>query len=190
MKKYISIILLIILMLTIASPIYAENESESETINVKAKVVQNNGTEEIVNENEPTKKVQKVLVRILEGEYENEEYEMEYLISKDIEDVTANMELKENTNILVSLEEKDGEVTNIIYNALFSPTKNIFVFSILYILLFIFRSYLLYPNSLYCFAFSLDVLIVSVILSWTISFGNFLYSISLSNVISSLEDIL
>ena len=112
MKKYlITIILFVIIISTITITIYAENE----LINVKAKIIGNKGIEEIKIENEPTKKVQNLLVRILEGEYEDEEYEMVYLISKDIEDVATNMELKENNNILVSLEEKDGEVTNITY---------------------------------------------------------------------------
>lgn len=112
MKKYlITTILFIMLITTMTLTIYAENE----LTNVKAKIIENKGIEEIQEENEPTKRVQNLLVRILEGEYEDEEYEMVYLISKDIEDVATNMELKENNNILVSLEEKDGEVTNITY---------------------------------------------------------------------------
>ena len=123
MKKHISIILLIIFMLTIALPIYAENKIETEAesevnteiTNVKAKVVQNNGTEEITSENETIKKVQKLIVRILEGEYENEDYEMEYLISKDIDNITNNAELNKDEKIIVALEEKAGEVISISY---------------------------------------------------------------------------
>lgn len=111
MKKYLSIILLICLMLVVSLPVFAQNEESS----IKAKIVENKGIKEIAKENEPTKKVQNLTVRILEGEYENEEYEMVYVITEDTESVTSNLELKEDDNILVSIEEKEGEVTNISY---------------------------------------------------------------------------
>lgn len=111
MKKLISIILLIIFITVIALPVKAENE----VINVEAKIVENKGIEEINKENEPTKKVQNLKVRILEGEYENEEYEMPYIITEDAEAITSNVELKEEQGIIVSLEEKEGEVINISY---------------------------------------------------------------------------
>ena len=60
--------------------------------------------------------MQNVTIRILEGEYENEEYEMSYIISENVEDsITSNIELKKDDNVLVNIEEKDGEVTNITY---------------------------------------------------------------------------
>ena len=71
----------------ITLPVYAENE----VINVKAKVVENKGIEEIQKENESTKKVQNLKVRILEGEFENEEYEMQYIITEDTKDITSNV---------------------------------------------------------------------------------------------------
>lgn len=110
-KDLLETLVTILLILVMILPVYAENE----VINVKAKVIENNGIEEIKKENEHTKKVQKLSVRILEGEYENEEYEMQYLISEDIESITSNIELKQDENILVALEEKEGEVTNISY---------------------------------------------------------------------------
>lgn len=110
MKKTISIILIMIFALIIAIPVHAE-----DSINVKAKIVENNGTEEIIKENEPTKKVQNLRVRILEGEYENEEYEMEYLITEDTENLASNAELKEEQKIIVLLKENEGEVVEISY---------------------------------------------------------------------------
>ena len=111
MKKIISLMLIIAFILIIAVPAKAEDEA----INVKAKIVENEGIEEIQKENEPTKKVQNLKVRILEGEYENEEYEMQYIITDDTESITSNVELKEEQEVVVSLEEKEGEVVNIAY---------------------------------------------------------------------------
>lgn len=111
MKKIISIVLIIAFILTIAVPAKAENE----IINVEAKIVENKGIEEIKKENQPTKKVQNLEVRILEGEYENEEYEMQYIITEDIEAITSNVELKEEQKIIVTLEEKEGEVISVEY---------------------------------------------------------------------------
>ena len=111
MKKIISIMLIIAFILTITVPVKAEDEA----INVKAKIVENKGIEEIQKENEPIKKVQNLKVRILEGEYENEEYEMQYIITDDTESITSNVELKEEQEVVVSLEEKEGEVVNIAY---------------------------------------------------------------------------
>lgn len=107
MKKLILVITFILSISTIA---YAE-----ESTNVKAKIVENNGTQEVEKENEPTKKVQNVKIRILEGEYENEEYEMEYIITEDTESLTSNVELKEEQSLIVSLEENDGEVVKVSY---------------------------------------------------------------------------
>ena len=90
MKKYILITLLFFIISATFLPVYAQNENN----NVKAKIVENGGTQEIVEENKSTRKVQNVKVRILEGEYENEEYEMIYLITEDIESITSNSELK------------------------------------------------------------------------------------------------
>lgn len=112
MKKYLKIVLIIFLVITCALPVNAKKLIDE----MKAKVVEINEVKELEDEeSKKTKKIQNVTVRILEGEYENEEYEMEYIITQDIESITLNSELKENENILVIIEEKDGEVTNIIY---------------------------------------------------------------------------
>ena len=111
MKKYLSIVIIIMLVTIIALPVYAENE----VINVRAKVIENKGIEEIEKENERIKNVQNLKVRILEGDFENEEYEMQYMITEDTQDITSNIEIKEEDEILVALEEKEGEVTKINY---------------------------------------------------------------------------
>ena len=137
MKKYlITIILFVVIISSVTITICAENE----TVNVKAKIIENKEIEEIQKENEPTKKVQNLLVRILEGEYKDEEYAMVYIISKDIEDVTANIELKENDNILVSLEEKDGEVTNITYVEIIESSYILYIIGTILILILLITS--------------------------------------------------
>lgn len=110
MKKYISImVLIIVLMITLMTPVMAETDYST----VRAKVIESSGTEKVENE-DTTQKVQKVDVRILEGDYKTEEYEMEYIISENInEDNVENTELKQNDNLIVKLEETDGEVTSV-----------------------------------------------------------------------------
>lgn len=130
MKKIISIILIIAFSLIIATPVHAE-----DSIDVKAKIVENNGTEEIIKENEPTKKIQNVRVRILEGEYENEEYEMEYIITEDIENLTSNTELKEEQNIIVLLEENEGEVVKVSYTDTVNSNYILYIIGIILIIL-------------------------------------------------------
>ena len=112
MKKLIVTTFIILMVIANVIPSYAQDEYEG----LKAQVVEIKSLEEISNENEPTKKVQNITVRILEGEYENEEYDMVYVISEDIENgIVSNVNLKEEDNILVNIAEKDGEVTNITY---------------------------------------------------------------------------
>lgn len=130
MRKLISIILIISLALIISIPVYAE-----ENTNVEAKIVENNGTEEIEIDNEPTKKVQNIKVRILEGEYENEEYEMEYIITEDIENLTSNAELKVDQRIIVLLDEKEGEVVNITYKDTVNTSYILYIIAVVLIML-------------------------------------------------------
>lgn len=112
MKKYISVIILLIIAITIITKtVYAQEEYT----NIKAKVIKNDGIEEIEKDEDITKKVQKVTIRVLEGEYENEEYEMTYIISENTKSIVSNIELKEDNEIIVAMEEKDGEITNITY---------------------------------------------------------------------------
>jgi len=110
MKKYISILAIVLILMTILTNF---SMAETDYSTVRAKVIKNFGTEEISNE-ENIQKVQKVDIRILEGDYKTEEYEMEYVISEDInQDNVENTQLKEEDKLIVKLEEKDGEVTSI-----------------------------------------------------------------------------
>lgn len=112
MKKLIVTIFIILIILSNVIPSYAQNEYEG----VKAQVIEIKESEEISSENEPKNKVQNVKVRILEGEYENEEYDMVYVISEDTENaIISNVELQEEENILVTVSEKDGEITSLTY---------------------------------------------------------------------------
>lgn len=131
MKKVISIIILVIFITIIELPVKAENE----IINVKAKIVENNGIEEIKKENKPTQKVQKLKVRILDGEYENEEYEMQYIITEDIETIISNVELKEEQEVIVCIEEKEGEVTNVSYQDILYPNYILYIIVIILIMI-------------------------------------------------------
>lgn len=135
MKKIASIILIITFILIISIPIYAE-----EYTNVEAKIVENNGTEEIKNEDEPIKIIQNVKVRILEGEYENEEYEMEYVITENTETLTSNAELKKDQRIIVSLEENDGVITKISYKETVSPSFTLYIIGIILTILLLITS--------------------------------------------------
>ena len=177
MKKYLSIVIIIMLVTIIALPVYAENE----VINVRARVIENKGIEEIEKENEPTKKVQNLKVRILEGEYENEEYEMQYMITEDTQDITSNIELKEEDEILVALEEKEGEVTKINYIETIDLNYSMYVVAgILLIILLIIsrkRATLIYlvtiilTSSIIIFSLQMgwNLIIVSSILSFLIT---------------------
>lgn len=123
MKKYVSIMLAIFLILNITLPIFAENQ---ETI-VKAKVVENKGVEVESKGKASTKKTQNVTVRILEGEYENEEYDMTYVITEDVESITSNVELKEDDNIKVAIKEKEGEIINVSYVELITFNYTLYI---------------------------------------------------------------
>lgn len=112
MKKLIVTIFIILIVIANVVHSYAKSDEES----VKAQIIEINSLEEVSNENELKKKVQNITVRILEGEYENEEYNMSYVISEDIENaIISNVELKEDENILVHILEKEGEVTSVTY---------------------------------------------------------------------------
>lgn len=108
-KKLVIAILMALIVLTGIVQVYAQTEYES----VKAQVVEDKGTQEVKQEDGTTKKTQSTEVRILEGEYENEEYEMEYVLTDDVESVNAKPDLKENDSVIVNIQEKDGEISSI-----------------------------------------------------------------------------
>lgn len=126
MKTKVAIIVAIILIIISSIiPVYAEENYN----NVKAKVIENKGIQEVTGENGITKKEQSTEVRILEGEFEHEEYEMNYAISEDVESISSNLELKEDDIILVSIEEKDGEITGVTYKE--TVNQNYYLYAIL-----------------------------------------------------------
>ena len=76
-KKIIAIVLLILIISAQFMTLYAKDEFA----NIKAKVVKLDKIEDVTQDEEAstTKRIQKVTIKILEGEYENEEYELDYL---------------------------------------------------------------------------------------------------------------
>lgn len=122
-KKIIFIVIILTIVLNII-PVYAKETYNS----IEAKVIENKGIKEIEQENGITKKEQSTQIRILEGEYEHEEYNMTYVISEDIEGIISNIELKENDLILVDVEEKDGEITSVTYKE--TINKNYYLYAI------------------------------------------------------------
>lgn len=129
MKRYVALIVVIGIILGVSLPIYAQDENA----NIKAKVIKDEGIEEVKQEDGKTQKVQKATVKILEGEYEEEEYQMNYILSDDIENPASNPELKEKESILVTIEEKDGEITKIDYQDTVTP--NYILYGVLVILI-------------------------------------------------------
>lgn len=111
MKTKLIVIVIAIFLLAFALPVYAENEYEA----VEAKIVTDNGIKHVEQEDGIVQEIQYIKVRILDGEYEDEEYDMEYIISEDITHIASNSKLKEDDRILVSIEEKEGEVIGINY---------------------------------------------------------------------------
>ena len=105
MKKSIISFLIIFLILGIGLSVY---EYEEKT-NAKAKVIETQEIKEVKQENsEDIQKIQEVKVRILEGEYKNEEYDLEYTLAESADDIYTKSELQKNSKIIVTLEEKDG----------------------------------------------------------------------------------
>ena len=125
MKIKVTIIAVMILMILSIIPVYAQKDFNS----VEAKVIKNKGVQEVKLEDGTIKKEQNTEIRILEGEYEHEEYEMIYLISEDANSLTLNAELKKDDIILVSIEEKDGEVTSVTYKEILN--RNYYLYAIL-----------------------------------------------------------
>ena len=125
MKTKVAIISIILIIIFNTIPVYAEDDYT----NVKAKVIENKGVQEVTGENGITKKEQNTEVRILEGEFEHEEYEMNYVISEDVESISSKLELKKDDIILVSIEEKDGEITEVKYKE--TINQNYYLYAIL-----------------------------------------------------------
>lgn len=130
MKKIITLLVVIFIILGVSLPIYAQDEST----NIKARVVKTEKTQEEKQEDGKIQQVQKTTIKILEGEYEDEEYQMSYILSDDIESPISNPELKEKENILVTIEEKDGEIININYQDTLTPNYMLYVILVILII--------------------------------------------------------
>lgn len=132
--KLVLVFALIFITLLSATTVYAQEEYGK----VKAKVVENKETKEVEQENGITKKEQILEVRILEGEYEHEEYEMNFVISEDIKSITSNTQLQEDDIILVQIQEEAGEITSVSYIETININYNLYIIgAILLIILLI-----------------------------------------------------
>lgn len=165
--KVVVIIAIILMILASVNPVYAEDYSS-----VEAKVIENKGVQEVKQEDGVIKKEQITEIRILDGEYEHEEYEMKYLITEDINSLTSNTELKEDDIILVSIEEKDGEITGVIYKETVNQNEGLYVLlaTLIVLAICIARKYAVKP--LIAFIFSillvLGVFILAIIQKWNL----------------------
>jgi len=130
-KKVAAIVAIFFVLISNINFVYGQNECEI----VKAKVVEDKGIEEVTKENGIIQKVQAVEVRILDGEYENEEYEMNYVISENTDNVTFNVKLEEDDNILIFIEEIEGEVTKITYKETINENNILYIILAILIIL-------------------------------------------------------
>lgn len=127
--KVVVIVTIILMILASIIPVYAEDDYTR----VEAKVIENKGVQEVIGENGITRKEQSTEIRILEGEFEHEEYEMKYIIAEDINSISLNPELKEDDIILVTIEEKEGEITSVTYKE--TINQNYYLYVILGVLI-------------------------------------------------------
>lgn len=127
-KKIVFVVAIFGAIVLSLMPVYAQEDYNK----IEAKVIEDNGIQNVEQENGIIKKEQSTQIRILEGEYEHEEYPMTYVISEDVDGIISNTELKENDVVLVSVEEKDGEVTNITYRE--TVKKNYYLYAALIVL--------------------------------------------------------
>lgn len=127
-KKIVFVVAIFGAIVLSLMPVYAQEDYNK----IEAKVIEDKGIQNVEQEDGTTKKEQSTQIRILEGEYEHEEYPMTYVISEDVDGIISNTELKENDVVLVSVEEKDGEVTNITYRE--TVKKNYYLYAALIVL--------------------------------------------------------
>ena len=127
-KKIIAIVLLILIISAQFMTLYAKDEFA----NIKAKVVKLDKIEDVTQDEEAstTKRIQKVTIKILEGEYENEEYELDYTISENINNKNSKAQLKDNQVIFVTIESNDGEISNV--KVIESSKQNYFIYMIVF----------------------------------------------------------
>ena len=82
------------------------NEQEDNEIITKAKVIKTGEIKDIQS-GDMLDKVQYLKVRILDGEYKDDEYESMYILSYDIENKILAYELDEGDTVLVQINKKD-----------------------------------------------------------------------------------
>lgn len=127
-KKIVFVVAIFGAIVLSLMPVYAQEDYNK----IEAKVIEDKGVQNVEQEDGTTKKEQSTQIRILEGEYEHEEYPMTYVISEDVDGIISNTELKENDVVLVSVEEKDGEISNITYRE--TVKKNYYLYAALIVL--------------------------------------------------------
>ena len=135
MKKFLlKIVIAILCGITFAIPLYARSEYN----NVEAKVVKDLGIKEVKKDDGTTKMVQEVTIRILEGDYEQEEHDVEYVLKEDIENSNNSKDkLMENNKILANIQEENGEITSIKIQEIVRQNNILFMILIFLILVLI-----------------------------------------------------
>lgn len=125
MKRNISIIILAIIIFmgittntvraeevqTSAEPENKETtESAIETENIKAKIIEAGETYERDNGSGGVETVQKVKVKILNGEKADEKFDSEYVLTYDMDNKIVGYKLREGNTVYVKVSEEAGEV--------------------------------------------------------------------------------
>lgn len=126
-KKVMFILIILLMIFSFQLKLKADDQIS------KAKVIVIYGTENII-ENEETKKIQKISVKILEGNYEGEEYDAIYYINSN-----NPYELKKGSNIYIKINENEGQVIDVSVEGIVRQNVIILFFAIsmiLYILVF------------------------------------------------------
>lgn len=131
-KKTIILVLVWIVLLSVCLVAHADEIQDS--ILIKAKIVTNHGIENIEKDGK-NQSVQKLTIRIEEGEYEGEEHEMEYILTRDNEGVAMYQPLKEKSEIFVTLQQKEGEINEVTYHSTIKNTTIFWIWSILLIVI-------------------------------------------------------
>lgn len=175
-KKIIAIVLLILIISAQFITLYAKDEFA----NIKAKVVKLDKIEDVAQDEEAstTKRIQKVTIKILEGEYENEEYELDYTISENINNKNSKAQLKDNQVIFVTIESNDGEISNV--KVIESSKQNYFIYMIVFsclLILLIGKKKAIKPLILFSFlALYIFLYVISVKNNSNIIFMTFVFS--------------
>ena len=135
MKKFLlKIVITILCGIIFAIPSYANSEYN----NVEAKVVKDLGIKEVKKDDGTTQIVQGVTIRILEGDYKQEEHDVEYVLKEDIDNSNNSKDkLMENNKILANIQEENGEITSINIQEIVRQNNIIFMILIFLILVLI-----------------------------------------------------